>query len=164
MATISMASTGTGHGQRTNKRTPYLVEWYIDLADAVTAKGSALAQGDVIEAIKVPAGTQVLFAGLQVIEEMEGSSTDATIDMGITGGDVDAFVDGFDLDGAAAGAFASPATASITPATFVTTADTIDLLIATQTNTITGGVLRVFASLLDCSYQYDRPAIAQLGS
>lgn len=161
MATISMASTGTGHANRTNRRTPYLVEAYLDLADAATEKGSALAASDVIQVISVPAGTQVLFAGFQVKEEMTGTSTDATLDFGITGGDVDAFVDGFDLDGASAGAYATVASAAVSPATFVSTADTLDLLIATATGTITGGVLRVYAVLMDVSDQYDRPNLAQ---
>jgi hypothetical protein len=162
MATItSLASTGTGHANRTNRRTPYLVEAWIDLADAVTAKGSALAQGDIIEAIKVPPGTFVLTAGFQVWDNMTGTSTDATLDMGITGVNADAYVDGFDLDGAADRAYATPATTA-NEVTFVgASSDTIDLLIATQTNTITGGVLRAYAVLQDVSYQLDRPNIAQ---
>ena len=157
MATISTLISGTGHANRTNRRTPYMVETYIDLADAVTAKGSALAQGDIIEAIKVPAGTQVLFAGFQKKTAMTGTSTDLTFDFGITGGDVDAFVDGFDFDGASVGAYATVASAAITPATFVTTDDTLDILFATQTGTVTGGIIRVFAVLVDLSDQYDMP-------
>lgn len=167
MATIStLYVTGTTHQSiNNNVAVGYLAENVIDLAEAATAKGSALAASDVIEAIRVPAGTQVLFAGVQIVSVMTGTSTDATIDLGITGGDVDAFVDGMDLDGAALGAYGTPATAAITPATFVTTADTIDILIATQTGTITGGKIRVFAHLLDCSAtNRKRPGIAVVGS
>lgn len=143
----------------------HYVEVIVDLADAVTSKGSALAQGDTIQAIAVPAGSQVLFAGFQVLTAMTGTSTDTTIDFGVTGGDVDCWVDGFDLDGAAAGAYAPAATASITPAqTFFAAADTLDLLIATQTNTITGGRLRVFAHILDCSSKDAEVGIALVGS
>lgn len=163
MATISTLISGTGHPQRTNKRTPYVVENYIDLAAAVTAKGTALAQADIIEAIKLPVGTQVLFAGLQKVTAMTGTSTDLTFDMGITGVHADAYVDGVDYDGLAVGAFATP-DAAANELRFITTADTIDILFATQTGTVTGGKIRVFAVVVDLSYQYDIPNIAQLGS
>lgn len=167
MATIStLVVAGTTHqtiGGNNNK--PYVVSNYIDLADVATEKGSAIAQGDVIQAIHVPAGSYVQFAGLQVMEVMTGTSTDATLDFGVTGGDVDAWVDGFDLDGAAAGAYAAAATASITPAqTFFAAADTLDLLVATQTGTITGGVLRAFAVIVPVSDLGRAPGLAQLGS
>lgn len=167
MATIStLYKSGSTHQSTFNAvNNSYLVDNLIDLAEVASEKGSAIAQGDVIEALYLPAGTQVLFAGLQVVEEMTGTSTDATVDLGITGGDVDAFVDGFDLDGAAAGAYATPASAAITPATFITTADTLDILVATQTGTITGGKVRVFAHVLDVSdKKKQRPGIAQIGS
>lgn len=165
MATVStLNKDGTLNMTRGAERTPYYVELIIDLADAVTAKGSALAQADVIETIAVPAGTQVLFAGLQKVTAMTGSSTDLTFDFGITGGDVDAFVDGWDFDGASVGAFATVAAAAITPATFVTTADTLDILFATQTGTVTGGKIRVFAWLADCSNKYKKAGIVQLGT
>lgn len=167
MATIStLYKAGTSHQSTFNAvNNSYLVDNVIDLADVVTAKGSAIAQGDVIEALYLPAGTQVLFAGLQVMEVMTGTSTDATVDLGITGGDVDAFVDGFDLDGAAAEAYATVASAAVTPATFLSTADTLDILVVTQTGTITGGKIRVFAHVLDVSdRKVQRPGIAQIGS
>ena len=168
MATISTLAKGNSnyHGTRGgNVSLPYRAEVYIDWAAAATAKGSALAQADVIQCIKVPKGTQVLFAGLEVITQMTGSSTDATLDLGVTGGDVDAFVDGIDLDASVAGTYGTPATAAITPATsFFTAAGTIDLLIVTQTGTITGGVVRVFADLLDCTGGSRVPGIVQLGT
>lgn len=161
MATISsLANGGTGHANRGNRRVPYLVEAYIDLADAATAKGSALAQGDVIEAINVPAGTFILGAGLQLIDDMTGTSTDATINFGVTGVNASAYVAGWDIDAAAELSFATPATTAHEPR-LITTADTIDMLIVTQTGTITGGVVRAFAWLMDVAYLSDRPNIAQ---
>lgn len=165
MATIStLNKDGTLNATRGGERAVYYVELIVDLAEAATAKGSALAQGDVIETISVPAGTQVTFAGLQKVSAMTGSSTDLTFDFGITGGDVDAFVDGWDYDAATVNAYASPATAAITPATFVTTTDTLDILFATQTGTVTGGKIRVFAWLADCSNKIKKPGIVQLGT
>lgn len=164
MATVTMTPGGTTHVSRHgNTAVPYLVEYELDLAEAVTEKGSALAQGDEIEVIQVPAGTYVVFAGFEVLEEMTGTSTDATLDFGITDGDVDAFVDGFDLDAASAGDYASPASAAVTPANIFSSADTLDLLIATQTGTITGGKLRCFAIMVDISDRPD-PGRAAIGS
>ena len=144
---------------------PYLVEVELDFAEAVTEKGSALASGDVIQVISVGAGTLILGAGMLVTEEHTGTSTDTGFDLGITGGDVDQWVDGFDFDGASLGDYAAVAAGAELP-TVVTAADTIDLLIAAMTGTTTGGKLRVWALLLDLpdvSESYD-PGIAALGS
>lgn len=146
MATIELANLGSSDvGQPTGFTTvghAYVEVRDIDLAEAVTSKGSALAQADVIQAIPVPAGSLLLGGGAKVVSVMTGTSTDATIDIGITGGTVDALVDGFDLDGAAANAtvLANPMEVQ-----YVASNDTVDILIATQTGTITGGVIRVFA-------------------
>lgn len=164
MATIDLATEGAAglHPSRNgNVKVPYLVEVEIDLAAAVTAKGSALAQGDVIEAIPVPAGTVILAGGANCKSVMTGTSTDLTLDIGVTGGDVDNLVDGWDFDAATAGAFAT--TVGVNEPVFVTTADTIDILFVTQTGTVTGGVIRVFALLLDVS-DAKAPGIAALAS
>jgi hypothetical protein len=163
MATIDLATlSGTTAPSRWSGgvRTPYMVEVTIDLAAAVTAKGSALAQADVIEAIDIPADTLILGGGIQMLTAMTGTSTDATIDVGVTGGNVDVLVDGFDLDGASANDYA---VTGVQIGSLVTAADTIDVLIATQTGTITGGTFRVFAICLDVSAK-DAPGIAALQS
>jgi hypothetical protein len=149
MATIDL-SNGLGGAPRPVRsltNMPYFVEKTIDFAAAATAKGSALAAADVIEVIDVPAGTMVLNAGLQVITVATGESNDTTVDLGITTTEPDIFVDGFDLDAAAAGAYAQNA-AAYQPL-IVGTADTIDLLIATATTAPTGGTVRVWAVLCD---------------
>lgn len=164
MADIAVYKAGETHYVRSNARVPYVAEWVVDLAAAATKKGSALAATDVIQALYVPAGSLVLFAGVQVVEEMTGTSTDATIDLGATSiTDADKWVDGFDLDAASAGDYATPASAAITPAAFFPAADTIDVTIATQTGTITGGKLRVFAVLTSVA-EVPSPGIAQVGS
>ena len=149
MATIDL-SNGLGGAPRPVRsltNMPYFVEKTIDFAVAATAKGSALAAADVIEVIDVPANTMVLNAGLQVITVATGESNDTTVDLGITTTEPDNFVDGFDLDAAAAGAYAQNA-AAFQPL-IVGTADTIDLLIATATTAPTGGKVRVWAVLCD---------------
>lgn len=145
MATVTTLAGGSVDGF-TAGRMPYFKEVLIDFAAAATAKGSALAAADVIEAISVPANTMILNAGLEVITVAGGESNDNALDLG-TGVDVDVFVDGFDLDAAAAGAYAQNA-AAFQPI-IVGTADTIDVLIQAATTAPTSGVIRVFAVLMD---------------
>ena len=145
MATISIAAGATAG--RTVGSVPYLVDVVVDFAVAATEKGSALAAADVIEALSVPANTCILNAGLEVITAAGGESNDTTYDLGVTGIDADVFVDGFDGDAAAAGAYAQNA-AAFQPVV-IGTADTIDLLNATATTAPTSGKVRVWAVLMN---------------
>lgn len=164
MANITtLKVTGTTHPTRASMFVPYVVDNYINFADITTAKGSAVAAADTVEAITVPAGTAILAAGLQCM--VVDNATALTLDLGFTGGDVDEFVDGFDHAAAAAGDYS--ASLDTVPAITVVgaTADTIDLLIATLTDAPTAGQVRVWALLVDISGKTDKaPAIAQLGS
>lgn len=124
----------------------YIMWQDIDLAAAVTAKGSALAAADVIEALRVPANTAIVDVWAKKVTAMTGSSTDLTFDIG-TALDVDQWVDGWDFDGAAVGSYATPAgTAQSSP---LATSDTIDITFVTQTGTVTGGIVRIYASCVD---------------
>lgn len=145
MATISIAAGATAG--RTVGSVPYLVDVVVDFAAAAAEKGEALAAADVIEALSVPANTCILNAGLEVITAAGGESSDVTYDLGVTGIDADVFVDGFDGDAAAAGAYAQNA-AAFQPVV-IGTADTIDLLIATATTAPTSGKVRVWAVLMN---------------
>jgi hypothetical protein len=145
MATVSTLSGGATAG-RTAGSVPYLVDMTIDFAAAATAKGTALAAADIIECVKVPANTVVLTAGLEVVTALAGESSDTRLLLGVTGGDVDAFVASWDATAAAAGAYA-PAAATV-PVVFGS-ADTIDLEIDAATTAPTGGVLRVWAVMMD---------------
>jgi len=152
MATVTTLAGGKTAG-RTAGSVPYLVDTEIDLAAAATAKGSALAAADVIEAIDVPANTMVLNAGIEVITAVDGSaSADNAWDLGITGVDADVFVDGYALDEGAAGEYAQNA-AAYQPVV-VATADTIDLLIQAATTAPVSGVVRVWAVLMDIDGRY----------
>lgn len=164
MATIALANTNTSSQRptRQNQPVPYRIENEVNFATAVTTKGSAIAQSDVITAIAVPKESVILAAGFEVIAAMTGTSTDATLDMGVTGGDVDNFVDGFDLDAGAVGDYSAQPVA-YAPVMIGNTADTIDLLIVTQTGTILTGRLRCWALVMDIADQA-APGIAQLGS
>lgn len=170
MATIStLFVDGSTHPTRAMTNVPYVVEAYVDWEEAADEKGSALAAADVIQAIRVPAGSLVLQAGLEVTEVATGESADVTLDLGV-GTDADMWVDGFDLDAAAAGAYATllgdgAAGAGVGPFLQVTSADTIDITIATATTAPTGGVVRVYAVIADVSEKaLKRPSLAQLAS
>ena len=132
---------------KTAGRTPYVVDKIVDFAAAVTAKGSALAQADIIEALDIPAKCQILSCGAEVMAVHAGTSTDLTLDIGVTGGNTDFVADGFDFDGASAGDVASPVVAELP--VYNGTADTIDILLATMTGTTTGGKLRVWVTIVE---------------
>jgi len=162
MATVDMAllegngSTQSAHGMKH----VYVLDAVVDLAEAIVTKGSALAQADVIQALNVPAGSILLGGGAECIAAMTGTSADLTIDIGITGGDVDGLVDGWDFDAAVVGAIVATGVQVVVP---MATADTIDLLFVTQTDTVLTGKIRVFAILADISGR-EFPGLAALGS
>ena len=95
-------TTSVARGNGARGRQPYFIQHEINFATAVTDKGTALAAGDVVPGLTIPANTVILHAGFEVTAAHAGTSTDCTLDLGITGGDLDNFVDGFDFDGASA--------------------------------------------------------------
>lgn len=165
MATISTlvdASTRTQRPSRAaNVKVPYLVEFSLDLAAAATAKGSALASADVIQCIRVPAETVVLFAGFEVVTAQAGGSADQSVGLGDSGS-TSRWVSAFDLDAAVAGAYAPIVVATANPTAFAT-ASTIDLIITAATTVGTSGVIRVFACMVDTS-NAAKPGLAALKS
>ena len=140
MANVNTLKAAEG-GRGNPSKKPYMVEVEIDLAAAATAKGSALAAADTIECITVGANTAVMFAGAEITVAPTGGSG-ATFDLGITGGDVDRYVDG---DTNATGFSAPTATAR----TIVASADTLDVLVLSAA--AAAGKIRVFAVLCDVS-------------
>ena len=102
MATITTLSNAVGagtHPSRSVRPMPYLVENTISLAAAVTAKGSALAAADVIEALQIPAQSIVLSAGYEVTSAVTGS---CTVSLGVTGVTAAAYVSAFAVTGSTA--------------------------------------------------------------
>ena len=140
-------TTSAARGNDARGRKPYLLSAELDFAQAVTDKGTALAANDVIPGLTIPANTLIMCAGLEVITAHAGTSTDTDFDFGITGGDLDNFVDGFDYDGASVGDYAFKA--GQTPVMVGGTADTIDIEIQAMTGTTTGGKVRMFAVCMD---------------
>ena len=133
MATVNLTIPARGNHPRGRK--PYMIQNTIDLAVATSSKGTALAASDVYQCLNIPAESVILH---------------------VTGGDVDNFVDGFDVDGASAGAYA-PTAAAYAPV-IVGAADTLDILVQAQTGTTLTGKIRVFATLMDISDAGDMAA------
>ena len=137
MATYDRTGKGGTTGHPANGRTPYLVENTIDISAINSNSGTA--NGDVVQALDIPAETLIMEAGIEVITALSSS---ATMDLGITGGDVDRYVDG---DTNATGFSTLTATAR----TIVASADTLDILTAGADSS--AGKVRVFAVLCDVS-------------
>ena len=137
MATYDRTGKGGTTGHPANGRTPYLVENTIDISAINSNSGTA--NGDVVQALDIPAETLIMEAGIEVITALSSS---VTLDLGITGGDVDRYVDG---DTNATG-FSSP---TATARTIVASADTLDVLVLSAASS--AGKIRVFAVLCDVS-------------
>ena len=137
MATYNVTGVGGTTGHPSNTRTPYLVENTIDVSAVNGDSGSA--NGDILYAIDIPAETLIMEAGIEVITALSSS---ATMDLGITGGDVDNFVDG---DTNATGYATLTATARLV----VASANTLDVLTAGAASS--AGKIRVWAVFCDVS-------------
>ena len=128
-------------------RKPYMVQTVLNLATALSDKGSALAAADVIPVIAVKKGTMIINAGIEVDTASDGSTF--TVDLGMV--DADVFVDGFDGTSAAAVVAQNPA--AYQPVMAVAD-DNIDLTIATLSGgAVTSGKLRIWAVMMDCTDQ-----------
>ena len=84
-----------------------------------------LEQGDVVQLIDLPADTMIVGGCLENLEA--SGNGQITFDVGITGGDVDAFIDGGASNGTTIIPFGTAAQA--TDSAMVTSADTLDLLV-----------------------------------
>jgi hypothetical protein len=99
---------------------------------------------DTVQMLNIPAETCVMAAGLEVLT---ASSTSVTYDLGVTGVDPDAWVDGHDATSTGHAQFdAIDATAMLTVGS---TADTLDLLVGGAQDT--AGKIRVWAIMCDIS-------------
>ena len=137
MATYNVTGAGGTAGHPSYGRTPYLVENTIDVS-AVNGDSGA-AQNDVLQAMDIPAETVIMEAGIEVIT---ACSSSVTLDLGITGGDVDIYTDG---DTNATGYSTLTATARHVAAA----ADTLDVLVLSAASS--AGKIRVWAIMCDVS-------------
>jgi hypothetical protein len=143
--TTLLATTNTNHGPTygvSSRVKPYLVEQTIDFSvQNIDANGST------IECVDIPANCVCMFAGIEVMTALTNTASDATVDLGPKSGDTDAWVDGFDIDGASAGTYATVLVATANPQV-VDGADPLKLTFAGTAGTISAGVLRVFAVVM----------------
>ena len=137
MATYNVTGVGGTTGHPSNGRTPYMVENTIDVS-AVNGDSGA-AQNDVLQAMDIPAETVIMEAGIEVLT---ACSSSVTLDLGITGGDVDIYTDG---DTNATGYSTLTATARHVAAS----ADTLDVLVLSAASS--AGKIRVWAIMCDVS-------------
>ena len=129
-----------------------LIEGIVDI-DKLAAAGNTIATGDVFQALEIPAGTLVLFAGAEVEKAVNG--TTPTVDIGFDGGDdiIDGqsvSTTGFLAGGSNGQANSVTTGAASTFTQFVSTADTIDVTL-TVTGNPTAGRIRVYACVVDCN-------------
>ena len=160
MATVTtLKSTARGVGAR--GRQPYMVQQTLDLAAAATAKGSALAANDIIEAITVPAETLILTAGFEMTASVQTAADGNTANLGVTGVDVTRFVSAFDIDDNSASLTSGLGYATMADASapiFIETEDTIDWELQAATTAPTEGKVRVFAVLMNMADTGDMTA------
>ena len=137
MATYNVTGVGGTTGHPSNGRTPYLVENTIDVSAINSDSGAA--QDDVLQAMDIPAETVIMEAGIEVLTACTSS---VTLDLGITGGDVDIYTNG---DTNATGYSDLTATARHVAAS----ADTLDVLVLSAASA--AGKIRVWAIMCDVS-------------
>ncbi len=160
--TTLLATTDSTHGPTygvSSRVKPYLVEQTIDFSDQ-----NIDANGSTIECVEIPANCVCMFAGIEVTTALTNTASDATVDLGPKSGDTDAWVDGFDIDGASAGTYATVLVATANPQVH-DGADPLKLTFAGTAGTISAGVLRVFAVVmpvggLDKATDVDRDTLA----
>ena len=121
MTTYDLTPNGGTAGHPGNVARHYVVTSQVhDTADGGTG-------GDVVQLIDVPADTMIVAGVLEVLEAR--GNTDITLDIVITGGDVDCFVDGSVLAAGFTPFLEAAVGASGSSARVLTSADTIDALI-----------------------------------
>ena len=147
MATVTTLSNAVGagtHPSRGVRQMPYVVENTVNLASVVTALGAAIASGDIVEALQIPAQSIVLSAGIEVISAVTGN---VVVSLGVTGVTAKAYIADATMNASTAGTYFAGATAGYPIVS--QSADTIDVLFGTVTTAVTAGKLRVWAVLCD---------------
>jgi len=137
MATYNVTGVGGTTGHPSNGRTPYLVENTIDVSAVNGDSGTT--SGDILYALDIPAETLIMEAGVEVLTALTSS---VTMDIGITGGDVDIYVDG-DTNATGYG------TLTATARHIASSADTLDILTGGANSS--AGKVRVWAVMCDVS-------------
>jgi len=93
----------------------------IDFDHLATQTGVALAANDTFQVMHVNAGETVVFCGFHIDKVATGA---ADIDFGLTGGDVDGFIDGIEANDASPTVVAAPF--GLLSGTYFSSGDTLD--------------------------------------
>ena len=140
----SAASTAS-----TNNRT-YLQQVDLDFPAIIVARAAdsltALAATDSLAVLHIPAKTLILAVGVDCTTANTAAST---IDIGYTGGDVDAWVDGFDTASATSAVGLGTLMTTAVATNYHHSADTLDMLFITALQQ--ESIMRVWAVMVDCS-------------
>jgi len=145
MATFDRTITGGGTvGHPSRMPTPYVITSQVH----DTVDGGA--GGDVVQLVDIPADSMIIAGALEVLEAR--GNAQITLDIGITGGDVDCFVDGSVLAAGFTPFLEAAVGASGANARILTSADTIDaLLIDAGSSGESAARFRVHVCLVDIS-------------
>jgi hypothetical protein len=168
MATYDMTSSDTvGVGAnsiavlppKSDSHVAYTIEATLDIDDMVL-KGYSGADGDIFQLLEIPAGVLVINAGAEV---MKAFNTSVTADIDFAAGDdiidgADVTSTGFCAKGTNGQTNVIGTGAASTYTQFVSTTDTIDVLLAGAAPTT--GRLRVYATVVDCNEQGAEPTAA----
>ena len=140
-----------GHPAKGISRVGYM-EVTLDLDKITTDRAAAgatdLAAGDSLEVLSVPSNTLVLGVGATTITA-EGAAS--TFDIGLTGGDVDLFVDGGDANAAGTTHSNGAGLDGDNQSHYFAAADTIDMLIGVSGAVTDAAKIKVWAVVVDCS-------------
>tara|TARA_Y100000361_G_scaffold149983_1_gene164976 strand:- start:486 stop:1010 length:525 start_codon:yes stop_codon:yes gene_type:complete len=144
---------------KSDSHVAYTIQATLDIDDMV-AKGYSGADGDIFQLLEIPAGVLVINAGAEVMKAFNSSVT-ADIDFAagddiIDGADVTST--GFCAKGTNGQTNVIGTGAASTYTQFVSTTDTIDVLLAGAAPTT--GRLRVYATVVDCNEQGAEPTAA----
>jgi hypothetical protein len=121
MATYDATPNGGTSGHPAEVARPYV------LTSKVWDTADGGAGGDVIQLLDIPADTMIVSGVLEVLEAR--GNAQITVDIGVTGGDVDAFIDGSVVAAGFTPFLEAAVGASGANARVLTTADTIDALL-----------------------------------
>jgi hypothetical protein len=144
--TLGFDKGSAGGNARGNFKTTVrevLLDFAAITAARSAASATALANGDILEVIPVPAQTVVLAVGMEVLVAEGGT---CTVDIG-DGDDADGYLDGVDANAAAGTSYAtSDGATGYAVGRYYSSADTIDF---TMVNAMDTGVVRVWAVCVD---------------
>jgi len=158
MATYNRATSGGGTVDHPSRMpTPYVVTSPVwDTAGGGTG-------GDVVQLIDVPADTMIVAGALEVLEARGNGQI--TMDIGITGGDVDCFVDGSACAAGFTPFLEAAVGASGSNARILTSADTIDALILDGGSTGESALrFRIHVCMVDISRNPTESATVSTGT